>query len=538
MSRCIFPALLSLLLLTGCGSNEKRDDAESENDSVFVLSVTEPVETFDPVSIIYTPDRLISSFIYEGLVAIDENSGVIPLLAEHWKSDSSGTVWTFTLRDSVFFNDDPCFQSGSGRKLSAYDVVYSFKRIAAKENNSHYYSFFAERIAGFSEFDGTEDAEIKGLRALDSLTVEFTLTKPYVTFLKSLALPACYIIPPEAVIHYGSDFSRHPVGTGPFYLTLNEPLKKLTLLKNKRYWKTGTKGRNLPYLHTIECYVRPAETAAYIEFNKGKQHLLLCSANLFNRLQSDEDFTGRFEVITAGAGLSVRFLAFSMTGNSPFATDAGLRKTAVKNFDRNRLANIIPEHFIPAESLVPENLLKRKIGDYIRLPDEMSIVWDNVSRHKREVHIVSTIETPSLDLFLNNLQSAGFEPELSVQTVRYYEDISEKHPDIFRVSYKPVLPDPEEYYLLFYSKSEPSLNLSGFSNTQYDLLFEKAMIEQDMERRTNLFIELEKILATEAVFIPLTHEKEQYLIYPNYVSGIRLLSGLPDLRQVRINKKQ
>ena len=38
--------------------------------------------------------------------------------------------YTFHLKDDVYFQDDPCFPHGKGRRVTAQDVVYAIKRLA------------------------------------------------------------------------------------------------------------------------------------------------------------------------------------------------------------------------------------------------------------------------------------------------------------------------------------------------------------------------------------------------------------------------
>ena len=67
--------------------------------------------------------------LYNTLIEIDSNMQMQPSLATHWNISEDNLVFTFILRNDVFFTDDACFTNGKGRKLTAHDVEYSFKRI-------------------------------------------------------------------------------------------------------------------------------------------------------------------------------------------------------------------------------------------------------------------------------------------------------------------------------------------------------------------------------------------------------------------------
>ena len=64
--------------------------------------------------------RELSSHVFEGLVTIGEDFGVIPQLAESWTVSADGTEYTFKLRPGVKFHN--------GRTMTAEDVKASIDR--------------------------------------------------------------------------------------------------------------------------------------------------------------------------------------------------------------------------------------------------------------------------------------------------------------------------------------------------------------------------------------------------------------------------
>jgi peptide/nickel transport system substrate-binding protein len=71
--------------------------------------------------------------LYNTLVEVDSALHIAPSIAKRWTISPDGLLYTFYLRDDVFFHDDPCFTSGKGRKLIARDVEYSLKRLGDKK---------------------------------------------------------------------------------------------------------------------------------------------------------------------------------------------------------------------------------------------------------------------------------------------------------------------------------------------------------------------------------------------------------------------
>jgi peptide/nickel transport system substrate-binding protein len=70
----------------------------------------------------WSPTSDIVNMFQDTLVALDwDGKTAIPYLAKSWEISEDGRTYTFKLRDDVTF----C----SGKKFTAADVVYSFKRL-------------------------------------------------------------------------------------------------------------------------------------------------------------------------------------------------------------------------------------------------------------------------------------------------------------------------------------------------------------------------------------------------------------------------
>src|SRR6476469_8736849 len=100
----------AILLLTSC-----RDTASS-GKQVFSYNETTGIATLDPAfaknqSIMWAVHQL-----YNTLVEIDSGLNIVPSLATSWDISEDKKVYTFHLRNDVFFHDDKCFNGGKGRR--------------------------------------------------------------------------------------------------------------------------------------------------------------------------------------------------------------------------------------------------------------------------------------------------------------------------------------------------------------------------------------------------------------------------------------
>jgi len=159
--------------------------------------------------------------------------------------------YIFKLRDDIFFQDDPCFPGGKGRRVIANDVIYSIKRLADPAVQSTGYWLVAGKIKGIDDFfkkaaaagkaDYSQDVE--GLKTIDDRTLKITLTEPFPAFIYVMSMPYTAPVAREAVEYYnapGRDgFSRHPVGTGAYRLKSWKRQHRIIMEK------TLTSGRNI-----------------------------------------------------------------------------------------------------------------------------------------------------------------------------------------------------------------------------------------------------------------------------------------------------
>src|SRR5206468_8716237 len=78
---------------------------------------------------------------------------------------------------------------------------------------------------------------VEKIDVLDRYTVKFTLAEPFGWFLDYLANTVMWIVPREAVEHFG-DLRRAEacIGTGPWMLQRYEPNTRLMFVRNKEYF--------------------------------------------------------------------------------------------------------------------------------------------------------------------------------------------------------------------------------------------------------------------------------------------------------------
>ena len=82
-------------------------------------------------------------------------------------------------------------------------------------------------------------------------------------------------------------------------------------------------------------------------------------------------------------------------------------------------------------------------------------------------------------------------------------------------------PDPENFLdVLFHSQSNN--NQSEYSNSQLDLLLERARVEQDEAARFELYHQAEEIIVDDAPWVPLWHSNGGSVLIKPFVNDYHL----------------
>ncbi len=317
-------ALLLLPLLFSCGKNNSSD----ENLKIFKYNESAGILTLDPIYAKDLPHIWACNQIFNGLVAFDDEMNVVPAIAKSWNISDDGMTYTFILRDDVWFHEDECFVSktqrrkdaktqrdedsvtlrlcdSATRKVTAQDFVYSFNRVLDRKLNSSGSWIFSNVKRQRTTDNGQQTFEY-AFNAVNDTVLEIELSQPFPAFLGILSMTYASVVPHEAVEYYGTEFGRHPVGTGPFKYQYWKEGVKLVFRKNPIYFEVikDTKTQRhkdakiesdsatlrlcdseslrlcdsatirLPYLDAVSISFIVDKQVAFMEFIKGKFHFM------------------------------------------------------------------------------------------------------------------------------------------------------------------------------------------------------------------------------------------------------------------------
>ena len=178
--------------------------------------------------------RIVLGNISETLTELDVrgDEGLKPRLAESWEMVGDDT-WRFHLREGVTFSD--------GSAFDAEDVKHSFERARSDQITCEISRYY-------------EGIEITP-EVVDEHTIDFT-TDPAQPILP-LLMTLLTIVPSETPI----EFTREPVGTGPYVLSDWAPGQSITLERRDDYWGEAPEVASANYVFRADPSVRAAMIA-------------------------------------------------------------------------------------------------------------------------------------------------------------------------------------------------------------------------------------------------------------------------------------
>lgn len=540
-----------LVLLSAC-SDEK--DVDFPDDKL-VLRYNESagISYLDPAKATRFEDGWALSQLYNGLVQLDNNLGIAPCIAKDWKVSEEGTVYTFYLRNDVYFHDDDVFKDGKGRKVIASDFLNSFYRICNPETAS------PSRYI-FQQVNTEQNGTIHGFQVINDSTFAIHLKQPQSDFLMKLTLPFCGVVPIEAVDEYGTDFFKHPVGTGPFAFKLWQQDVKLVLVKNENYFEKDAEGINYPYVDAVSVSFMKDKNIEVGEFKKGKlefisgfhpsiqTNLLGTNGNLKPELEGD------FNLLRQ-PWLKTDYIGILVDPGLPQTKESILRSREIRKaigyaIDRKSMVRYFRSGIgIPAESgFIPQGMPGHnsiKIEGFTYNPEkakellfESGLIFEN---EKTEVEIHALREYKELCEYLKKeLEEIGIEVTIVIEPASVFNmNIAVFNSTFYRKSWTADYPDALNFLQLFYSKnhSPAGPNYTHFTSTYFDNLYEQALTSTDKVQRLKLFHEMEQIIFDEVPVIPLFYD-ESIRICQNYVSGLETnATNTLDLKKVKLKKR-
>ncbi len=508
----------------------------SSNDKdhlVFRYNEHKNISSLDPAFAKDNADIWVINQLYNGLVEMDKDLNIIPSVAKSWSISEDGKTYTFNLKTNIKFHEHELLNN---RKVIAKDFSYSFDRILDKKLAS----------PGAWVLDN-----VKKYEAVNDSLFKIQLKEPFNAFLGILSMKYCSVVPKEIVEHYGNDFRKNPVGTGPFKFKRWEENIKLVLRKNVHYFEKDETGNSLPYLEAVAITFIPEKQSEFLEFVQSnldfisglddsyKDEILNTNGTLSNKYYKNIN-------VVKAPYLNTEYLGFYNESTNSAVKSKLIRKAINHGFDRDKMIKFLRNGIgVNANSgFIPDGLPGYSKKAYYKYNPELAkkLVVEYIKTSGDQNPTLRLTTTSNYLVFCEFIQKeiekiginivVDVIPPSSLKEAKANGKL-----DFFRASWVADYPDAQNYLSLYYTKNFAPLgpNYTHFSNEIYDKLYEKSLGETKQKEKEILYKKMDSIIMEESTIVPLFYDEVIRFSHKNIFNlGVNPINIL-DLRKVTKN---
>lgn len=494
-SRLFFLVLtVAILALSACssGNNSASNSSSSgektaaagkpQDGGTLRVGLSANPKTLDPIKYTGLYESQVMLQIGDTLVVYNkELSKFVPSLATEWTVSDDMKVYTFKLRDDVYFQPG---KYQDGRKMTAEDVKYSLERSAKQ--------------SAMNRLRGVESVEVKGENE-----VALHLATPNAALLAMLTDAGNLIVPKEEVEGWGDSFGSHLVGTGPFQIKDWQKDSQVKLVRHDKYWgeKPHLDGVNfsiIPEPNTMTNSLRSGDLDIGMDIKGQNRELVKADANL--ELQSTPS-------------LAITYL--DLNNKKGPTADPKVREAIYKATNVEEIVKGVSKWGGAEKSYMP---LPKGSWGYSKDLEKLTPTYDPKEAKKllaeagypkgfkTELYL-SEARVPYGTIFQNQMkENLNIDVELKVVEWGTYSDTVAKGNAPMSIGGWTWYPDPYFFlYQLFHTDQIGALgNGKGYSNPDVDSLLNRASSETvDQNERAKLYQQALEIILKDVPRIEL-----------------------------------
>lgn len=525
-------ATSALAALAGCGGGGDKagsgDTAAPAGDNVMSFYLSEPA-FIDPYNAQENQGTAVVVAVFDGLMEWDwdKGSAVPACAAEAPTVSEDGRVYTFKLREGMkFHNGDP---------VDAESFVRGWKRVASPDMDTPSdICYHLAPVAGYAEFNAGETDEFTGLKAVDDLTFEVTLTDPMADFPAVCCHPGLAPVP-QCAIDDPKSFLEKPIGNGPFMMTdAWKHNQYIDLAKFDDYYGDA------PKIDGVYMSIQKDPQTAFNEFQAGSIDFAAIPSGKIKETvekygESEDGFTSTpGKQVLLGTELSTYFLIPSP--NDPVLADSKVRRAVSLAINRQNIVDTLFEGSrMPAISIMPTSIddSEENVWEDCRydpeaagkLLDEAGYPADASGKRGVEITLNYNSDGDHGDLMSAvqlDLEAVGVTvTQASVEWATYLTQLSDGDFSLGRLGWTADYPTMDNFlYPNFFTGADN--NYEEYSNPEMDqAMLDARQIQDDEERKAAC----RKICATIGKDMPVI----PIMFYAhNYVGSERLKSFMYD----------
>jgi methyl-accepting chemotaxis protein/ABC-type transport system substrate-binding protein len=478
--------------------------------------------TLDPIYIGAAALGFMSKAVHGHLVMYGEGAELMPGLAERWEVLEGGHVYRFHLRRNVHFHN--------GRLLEAKDVHDSLVRLLLPDLHSPS-GWLMRNVRGAADVLEGRTRTLTGIQVRDSHTVDIILDEPLAFFLSLLTMHEAGIVPPEET-RDAERFRMRPSGAGPFRVEEVVEGERLRLRRNKDYWRAGQ-----PHLDELvfRLDLRSFRDMA-VAFMRGELDVAHgVPLNMVKELRDDSRYAPYLQTTIQ---LHTSYFGYDCSA-APF-DKLEVRQAINHAINRERInERVFSGLGVVARSLLPPGLLGYDPAlhgnDYD--PEKARALMrqgGQAGGFRVEYRTWDTDEfnnSGQLALIIEDLAAIGIQVDITTHSAVEARRPLQKpgHGMVFCGNWYADFPDSDNFFYVFFHSDSGSIRGFYFHRAEIDAQILEARRSNDIERRAEIYRQLDKMVVREAPFVPLFHERLFVLTRP-HVRGVRTSLVPPPVR--------
>ena len=472
--------VITSLFFAGCSHTTASDPS-----TLTFLLESNPTN-LDPRYATDAQSQHIDGLLFSSLLERDAQMKLHGDLAESWDTPDPLT-YVFHLRSGVRFQD--------GRPLTSADVKSTFEFMMNPANKSPKRGAF--RL-------------VTSIEAPDPATVIFHLKEPYASFTINLIRPTTGIVPAAA----GADFSRHPVGSGPFRFVSQAQDDEVIVERNADDLRsTGSDGGAAAPISRIRFRVVPDAIVRALELRKGSADLEVSSLtpDIIPVLAKQASLA-----VTERPGTNFNYLGVNL--EDPILKHREVRQALAYATDRESLIRyLVHGQARVASGILPPNhwAYEPNVTQYTLDTARAEQLLDSAGfpRGTDGMRFHVTLKTSTDEQF--RVLGAALQEQwrrvgvdLELRPLEFATVLSDAVKGNFQLNllrWVGANNDPDIFEFVFSSKRFPpdGANRGHYSNPRMDTLTDQIRTEMDQEKRKALCSEAQKILADDLPYLPL-----------------------------------
>jgi oligopeptide transport system substrate-binding protein len=512
---------------------------EANKNKILLLTVGSEPRTLDPQEAQGVTEHHIIMAMIEGLVApsIDDQSKVVPGMADRWEHNEDYSVWTFHIgEDRKWSNGDP---------VTAQDFVFSYKRMLTSSFGAQY-SENLFILKGAEEYyrGKITDFDQVGVKALDPHTLRIELVGPTPYLLSLVQHDSWLPVNPKAILSFGNIDTRDSkwtraenyIANGPFKMKSWRPNDVIEVVRNPLYWDAANVKLNGINFFSIEN-LNTAERA----FQAGQLHktdqVPLDKVPYYRRT--------RPELIRIDPYEGVYFYRINIA-RKPL-DNPKVRLALNLAVDRDAIVkNILREDQKPATGYTPPGM-----GDYKPL-DKMQYDPERARQLLAEAGYPNGKGFPKFTIHFNTLESHRaiaeaiqqmWKEELNIdvglenQEWKVYLDTqNNKNYDISRSAWIGDFMDPVTFLSMWTTGN--GNNNTNWGNPKFDAFIEQAARTGDPKARLEILHQAEDLFLSEAPIVLVYWYTNAYLLQPSVQNWNPLVLGNHNYKYIDLKSEQ